>query len=284
MKKTFVLSAFVLTSVIILRSEMPAPPVDSAGAPPSNATCTKAGCHAGTTVEDDNMFTLRLAANEVDLINFASIVNDSSNTLYTPGQTYFGSLELSNGASVYGFQMIALNASNAQAGAYEVTDAIHTQITNAGSRQYIGHKDASSNKVFNFKWTAPSTSQNVTFYFASVFGNGNGMNTGDEIYNGKVAVSSEVSRIEEISAVSSLNVYPTQTMSTVAVKLNAMVAQPAEIKLVDMTGKVVKILHNGDLQTGENEFLFHIAEVPQGNYLLSVLAGNENSTKHIMKL
>lgn len=282
MKKGLVLLSFLSTTILVLHSEINTPPVDSSGAPPSNSSCTRAGCHTGNTIEDVSKFTLRLAINENDLNNDLSIVNET--TTYIPGQTYYTSLQLNGAAAVFGFQLIALNENNAQAGAFTVTDAARTQISNAGSRQYIGHKNASSNKIFNFQWTAPSEGESVTFYYASVFGNGNGQNSGDNIYKASATIAkAESSGIKQLS-VKSFNVYPTQTLSNVAVKLHSAAAQTAEITLVDMTGRVIKVLHNGSLNVGDNEFLFDISDVQQGNYLLSLQVGNAHTAKHVVKL
>ncbi len=283
MKKSILLSTFLSASFLILYSEIGSPPVDSAGAPPSNASCTKSGCHSGSTVTDASKFTLRLAVIESELANFASIVNDS--TTFVPGQTYFAALQLSSGAAVYGFQLVALDAANAQAGAFTVTDNIHTKINNAGSRAYIGHKNANTTKDFNFKWTAPNTATPVTFYCASVFGNGNNQNSGDNIYKSTSTIQPlEGTGIENLSSIENFNVYPTQTISRVAVKLNAAVTQSAQITLVDMSGKVVKTLYDGKLSAGENEFLFDVSELPQGNYLLSLQGDRTHLAKHITRL
>ncbi|HEY0262704.1 MAG TPA: choice-of-anchor V domain-containing protein [Chitinophagales bacterium] len=289
MKKTITLLSFASALAFIfntsmLQSHIVAPPVGTTGAPPSSATCAQPACHSGSAVEDDMMFAFRLAETDSELINFASIVDDSTHTLYTPGQTYFGSIELGNGATAYGFELLALNGSNAQAGSFTVTDATHTQITSSGGKQYLGHKNANSNKVFNFKWTAPSTPQNVTFYYAGNWANGDSTSSGDEIYNGSVSISSAVSGIKDISSVQNFNVFPTQTMSNISVKLNSTIIQTVGITLVDMSGKVVKTLRNESVSVGENEFLFDISEVPQGAYLLSLQAGNTHTAKHIVKL
>lgn len=283
MKKLILLSTFLSASFLILYSEIGAPPVDSVGAPPSGASCTKSGCHTGSTVEDAAKFTLRLSETEIGLADSSSIVNNHNS--YVSGQTYYGSLALSSGAAVYGFQLLALNQSNSQAGSFSVTDATHTRILTAGTRQYIGHKNANSNSEFHFQWTAPSVTEDVTFYYASVFGNGNNQNSGDNVYKSASVVHVVgTSDLIDIPSVKNFNVYPTQTFSDIAVKFNTTLTQSAQITLVDMSGKVVKTLYNGQLSAGENEFLFNLSEVSQGNYILSIQGSKTRLAKHISRL
>lgn len=87
-----------------------------------------------------------------------------------------------------GFQLVALNGSNGNAG--NMTNlSPNTQLSQSGGRAYWGHSPAqnfpSSNTLtFQVDWTAPSSTGSVPeirFYASSVIANGNGATSGDRV-------------------------------------------------------------------------------------------------------
>ena len=94
-----------------------------------------------------------------------------------------------------GFQMVALNQSNQNAGSFS-NNSSGSSILNAGGKQYFGHNPAtnfgSNNSVsWQVTWTSPngSAGQQVTFYGISVLANGNGSSSGDRVVTTTNAVT-----------------------------------------------------------------------------------------------
>jgi hypothetical protein len=53
---------------------------------------------------------------------------------------------------------------------------------------------------------------------------------------------------------------------------------------MSLTGQVAKVLAKEKMTEGENQYVFDITEVPQGNYILVVNSGKNTVTKPIIKL
>ncbi len=85
-----------------------------------------------------------------------------------------------------GFQLVALNGSNGNAGSMS-SPSPNTQLRTAGGKTYFGHSPAqnfagSNSLTFTVNWTAPSSTGSIPeikFYASSVIANGNGNTSGD---------------------------------------------------------------------------------------------------------
>ena len=150
------------------------PPLGRTGAP-GESTCAN-GCHGTSVNTGPGNIALGLPAN------------------YTPGQTYSLNLQLTdNTRSRFGFEMTALNSSNAAAGSFSVASGnatIRSANISGGIRQYIHHSNASSNNSWSINWTAPSSQAGpITFYVAGNAANGNNGTSGDNIYTSSFSLS-----------------------------------------------------------------------------------------------
>lgn len=155
---------------------------NSSSAPPNNNGYTGApgestcgSCHGGNNNPNNNGNFLRLNFNN----------NTSS---YTPSQTYnvtISNLGTNGNNTRNGFRAVVLNSSNSSVGTFaEVQQsAANTGIVTIGTRSYIQHASATSLiNSWSFQWTAPATNiGDVTFYVASITGNGSG-SSGDILY------------------------------------------------------------------------------------------------------
>lgn len=143
------------------------PPLGRTGAP-SELTCAN-GCHGSSTNNGPGSIALNTPAQ------------------YTPGQTYNLTLLLTdNTKSRFGFELTALNATNAAAGTFSVGSGnanVRTASIGGGTRRYVSHTNGSANRTWGINWTAPSTNVgNVTFYVAGNASNANGGTSGDNVY------------------------------------------------------------------------------------------------------
>lgn len=138
---------------------------------PGEGSCVD--CHSGTV-------------NDGTSINNLVMVEDGTSnvvTQYTPGQTYMLTLAINTASTKKGFQTVALDGTNTQAGTMTAVAGSTATATFQG-RTYVNHTTASNTApTFSFKWTAPSTNVgNVKFYLASNATNNNSSTSGDLIY------------------------------------------------------------------------------------------------------
>jgi len=148
------------------------PPIGRTGAP-GEGTC--AGCHSGGSYTGQILFE----------------IGDEAITEYAPGETYTITFTSDFNAPRFGFSITALNANNQPAGDFTVLNDDNTSKAVAvNNRQYIGHKNASDNNVWEFEWTAPATDVgNVTFYYVINAANGDNSTGGDYIQLGTTSLT-----------------------------------------------------------------------------------------------
>jgi hypothetical protein len=85
-----------------------------------------------------------------------------------------------------GFELSSLNGSNAQSGSFIATSATTTAIvTGASGTTCMSHKNANSTKSWIWQWTAPTSGEDVAFYYVGMLANGNNNESGDVVYKNK---------------------------------------------------------------------------------------------------
>jgi hypothetical protein len=154
------------------------PPAGVTGAP-GELDCTS--CHTGPS--NNGQFTIEAPAS------------------YVPGETLSITVRHTNGNSsrrIWGFQLTALTAANEKAGSLQNPGNLGL-LNNDGpgnSRQYIQHSlesnfsGQSGGAHWTFDWVAPATNVGpITLYAAGNQGDGNGSNTGDQIYTASVTIN-----------------------------------------------------------------------------------------------
>jgi hypothetical protein len=170
MKRTILTSIFtlgILTALFItLNSNSSGPGGNRSGAPGSSGNC--GGCH-GANQDANATISLVVLDNDVEVERFL------------PGKTYDLKLTASSSSQKKGFNLSAINSSNAAAGSL-TNGSNGTQIYNAGNQQIWSHSTPSTG-TWTCKWTAPEDITKVTFYASLVLSNGNGNNSGDFVHN-----------------------------------------------------------------------------------------------------
>jgi len=170
-------------------------PVLNAGAP-DMSSCNSSGCHEGT-VNDGNGSTL---------LDFSG-----ENDEYIPGQHYTITVAVEGTGSLrYGFQMIARNENNQQAGSFVADTANKIGVQIIAGLQFIGHKNIPNpnQNNFSFEWVAPSSDQGViTFWAAGNAANGDNGRNGDHIYTSSMQINPNLSNIDLVlsGALSTIN-------------------------------------------------------------------------------
>lgn len=177
---------YIVTGIVLIGMLAFAPERSSSGAPashtgaPGEATCAASGCH------DDNTVNSGAA--------ILTIEAGSGITQYVAGQTYPIKVRVSEAnVNRFGFQLVALNQANMNAGTFQITDAAHTQLLKNDhaltDRNYVTYTfngtDPTSPGVSEWivNWTAPSSSTGpITFYAGAVSGDDDMTDKGDHVY------------------------------------------------------------------------------------------------------
>ena len=284
MKKSILLIIVAMITVLLIAmvpmgnsySNISQPSPGYTGAP-GEQSCANAGCHAGTTNNNDPLITLAMVGSPAG---------------YTPGQVYNFTVNAGQSA-VYGFELTALNASNNAAGTLALAGATSSisALQSAGGRQYINHKNANSNNAWSFKWTAPA-SGDVYFYLAVINGDGDSTNSGDQCrtkaykltttaaltpFNSSVGIT-EVKDAEDAG----IRVFPNPVKDQLNMSYVAPETETVKADIYDLNGKVVMPLMD-EQGSGHTSKSFSLdGRLSNGIYIIRMTVGTNSYFKKIM--
>lgn len=166
---------------------------DRTGSPVSSGTC--ANCHSG--------------GNSVPGLSVQLLDNGTPQTSYRPGQTYTLKVTVSGTEYTrFGFQSVALNSSEEQAGTLSASST-GTRVTTLSDRQYGEHNNPIANGVFELSWKAPATGTGAVRVYTSGLGAKNPGNTdGDRVANNVLTLTEEAGSNTVAQAPNTLQLYP----------------------------------------------------------------------------
>lgn len=229
------------------------------GSPMDVESCTF--CHAGASTSADGW-----------------ISSDIPSQGFTPGETYLITLNAADADAVrFGFELTAENG-DSKIGAFAITDAARTQLknpTNSVTHTVAGTDPIGHEIEWSFEWTAPDPSPTeVSFYAAVNAANGNGQNTGDQIYLTAKSYYQFFVGIADNYLKDQVNVYPNPATSFVNVNLPAN----SELRIINMTGQEVRSLKN----TSVIERI-ELSDLANGVYFVQVSNKSEMATIKFLK-
>lgn len=241
------------------------PPAVRTGAP-NEPTCAVSGCHDSSPVNS--------GGGEVLL----SVIGGA--TKYKPDSTYTFQVKVNDAGMVrFGFELTALDSAHKSVGTFSLTNGTTTQTfsgnINGTTRRYVSHKDADQTSTWTFKWKAPAMNPGViTFYAVGNAANGNGGDSGDQIYTGSFEFPQDPSTISSIAEKGlNIEVYPNPFTESFKVNLPGIFA----IALYDVSGKLV--LEQADLDATKS------VQLPEGgNGLYYLLVTTQNGEQGLRKL
>ena len=261
MKKTLLFTVSILLGLIFLtypeitKGKENGSPGGKTNSPIDGSNCT--GCH-NTSLNNGQGSIM--------------ISSDMQNLEYVPGETYTITVTASHPSfTTYGFELTAEHGA-LKAGSFTITSS-ETKLVNGGNA--VTHKSSgifgSSTKTWTVDWTAPgfaSSLGTVDFYVCALTGNGNGMNSGDEVHTNIYTVteqqSTSIQEKEQLFSVfysdEKININATNTIEL--------------INIYSINGQIVKSVN-------PNTKIISTSDLSDGIYIveLSDVFNNKSTTK-----
>lgn len=241
---------------------------------PGEGTCTS--CHSGAVNSGPGSVSI-------------SAVPDFS-TGYTPGQDYVVSLTiLEAGRSLFGFDVVALDSLNTNAGTLAVTNTTKTRMQVSGGRTNITHRTnggASANShTFDFKWAAPAVANahKVTFYASAMAANKNGGTGGDNVYSSTLSLQPIINSAVTKSVLSAdWTVAPNPATDQLLLSYSLRTATDVSVRVIGLDGKIVYTQALGNAAAGTQTLRIPLNEIHAGLYYVALSAGNMTFTKTVL--
>ncbi|MBL7813434.1 MAG: T9SS type A sorting domain-containing protein [Saprospiraceae bacterium] len=236
------------------------PPTGNTGAP-NETTCQQSGCHGGGSY-----------TGTVTITGVPDTV--VANTTYT--------ITLTNTSNAVraGFQMVCLDALNAQCGTF--TNGTGTSIGATGGKQYIRQSQVKimtgGSASWTFTWKAPATLTNapITFYFVTLAANGDGGTSNDNVLkSSKVVRLKTTTSNKDVANSIAVNVFPNPTKDVLNIELND--TQKADLTLTDINGRIL-IMKN----LTEKVNKINIAHLSSGIYNAQIQSNGKSVSKKIV--
>jgi len=249
---------------------------------PGETTCNTSQCHSGNPLN-----------------NGAGSVVISAPTMpnwqYFPGHNYPISVTVSKtGSPLFGFGFEALRSTGANGGVLSITNPAQTQLKSApisgNFRTNVVHTLnaglTADSHTFTFNWTAPAAGTgNVTFYTAGNAANNDGDSTGDFIYTASHVITESLTALNEIPGYDALQLYPNPATDRFKIVFDLDQTSQVEIKMNDLSGKIVENVTSETLSTGRHEIYHDISQdLPRGVYFVTVSAGQKQMVKRVAVL
>lgn len=243
------------------------------GSPLNTETCGK--CHNKKGAYDIKPSLTLLDANNKQVTKYKGDQSYTLNIVVTGN-----GLKGGPPASYFGFQAVALNNKNNNAGTFTVPSIV--QLIDIDGRSVIEHKTPKEAGTWSVTWKAPAKNSGpVKIYMCGVACDGNKAVTND-------TSATTVLTLEEAVATSNqiLHDFSIQRISVnkdmLEVKLNIDRSAEYRFEVIDLNGNVVKHVRE-HFATGEASKTIELGNHPSGIYILSIGNGVESTAKKFFK-
>lgn len=263
MKNLYTFLAIVaVPAILILTAYSSGSPGGRTGSPGDGGN-TCAECHSGNSVINQEGW----------------ITSDIPAEGYTPGISYTITLTGNHEfVQKFGFEMTAESDDQLRVGEF-INLGTETQYV-AGDDQRITHTSQGTTptgdtKTWETTWTAPEIGVGkVTFYAALNAANGNGTNSGDQIYTTKLAVNESTTGIADLGPGGLVKIYPNPANSILNIELPGF----ANIRIVDIAGQEVM-----NIEEVPERGSIDVSSLSRGIYFVNVNTGSETATLKMLK-
>lgn len=250
--------------------------INGSGAPsgrtgaPGESNCTE--CHSGSVQSGSGI-------NQIAWTEGVTPVTE-----YTPGTTYNVGVTFSTAAAKNGFQVVALNSSNAQAGTITIIPGSGTQLLNgAAGKKYVTHNTSgNAQTAWAFQWTAPASNVgDVTFYLATNQTNSNNNSSGDVIRLSQHVIGSTAG-VSDNTVDMGLEVGYNANGNTLNMKYTSLSVGTSSVNIVDLSGKSVFTEAIGTTEAGTNNKAVKLpSDLKAGVYIIHLNVNNNFASKKI---
>ena len=266
------LSLIFIVSLVVCSSYSSGPGLvggkERTGSPGAEGTC--ANCHLGGAFNAVTLLSI--------LDSSGAIINN-----YQAGHIYALKINISaTNAKVFGFQGVALDASNKSVGSFVVPSDV--QMVKLSGRNIIEQKSPKSTPSWEVQWKAPQNNTGpIKFYFCGNACNGNKNSTGDQaaLVDLTLDVATSVQNVLT-NNISAFQCFFNNSQELVA-KIYLMKSGNYKISLFDMTGRLVKI-EKHFMQFGENKLTMDVRDYPSAIYIMNIANENEQLSTKVLKL
>lgn len=204
-----------------------------------------------------------------------SITTNIPVTGYHFNTEYDVTITNSAGGSKNGFQVTAeKDSDNGKVGTFRSINA--ATRTDDNNRRIIHTSQGNNQSSWTFKWTSPSSEQGkITFYGVSVSGNGNGQNSGDQVYLGKSNSNPSLS----VDFVNKLDfeMFPNPSSENLFIQLTDA-TDDATVSFFNYLGK--NILTQ---TTSSSNSKINISNLSSGIYFVKVVSDGKTGLKKFIK-
>ncbi len=210
---------------------------------------------------------------------------------YTPGETVTFKVRVEeDGRSTFGFQ-VAVKAVNDtmdfhdHVGMLEVVDPTVTRVI---VQNYVTHtEDGLAQNEWQVRWTAPSDeTRPVTIYAAGNAANGDGEETGDNIYTTNWTMTADVSTASDEtptpSAFTLERAFPNPFTTFTTIRYALHQPAPVTLSVYDVLGRRVRLLELGTQAAGSHEVYLGAEGLSAGLYLYELHTPTARETRPMM--
>lgn len=244
------------------------------GSTGSMGTCANSGCHVGGN------FNTTIS---MSVLEEGGTITDK----YEPGKTYTLKITTTANSGMpgsYGFQAVALNAANAQAGDWGTLPSGIKSKT-LSNRNYAEHSLPSSGSTFEVPWVAPAAGTGmVTFYTATVASNDNDNVGGDSVAKNMLSLqekaTSGTSSLDREQA--SMKVLPNPVSESLRLEITSRKAGNHHLRFVDINGAMVKELAVS-IQIGVNTMIYNVDDLTPGLYVIQLCGEGHLAATQMLK-
>ena len=265
---SLLVGAFAFSSFFVLDSNGKA---GYTGSPGEN-TCAASGCHNGGTS----------ASKGVTITANPAFVNNE----YYPDSMYSISVTVgATGFNRYGFACEVLDNTTINSGTITAAGS-GVKIVNL-SRRNVTHttpKIGTNQATFTFTWAAPGLSSgDAIFYVCGNAVNGNGNTSGDlpipysyTVSEGAAPTPTGVGIAEhKADMVKDLVIFPNPSHGLTSMSYTLKHTATVSAELIDLSGKVIKTLHNESQFQGAHSHILDLSHVAPGVYFIKAYADGE---------
>lgn len=203
----------------------------------------------------------------------------NSVTEYNGGETYTYEVEVTGSGSLFGFQTVALLASNdANAGVLSAVSANAKITTLGGTRKYAEHTAASASGLYIMSWVAPAPGSGTVQFYASgnCVNNNNTANGDDPIVASPLTITeSAASSVGDHEFENRILIYPNPAEAV----LNISLEQPKifNVQILSVDGKMV---YASDIHA--SYFTLDISDWNPGVYYM-IFSGEINQIENFIR-